>query len=123
MAAKGTVLVIEDDETIQELVESMLRLDGYSVICAGNGVEGLEEIKRFTPDLIILDIGMPVMDGETFIRTYHNLSIDHAPIIATSAYSVDPGTIAGLDGFLKKPFDLNGLRQVVDTALSRYASV
>jgi CheY-like chemotaxis protein len=123
MSAKASVLVIEDDETIQELVESMLRLDGFSVTCANNGVEGLQEIKRFKPDLIILDIGMPVMDGETFIRTYHKMSVEHAPIVATSAYSVDPRTIEGLDGFLKKPFDLHGLRNVVNSALNKYASV
>jgi len=121
MPRKRTVLVIEDDVAIQALVDSMLRYEGYDVVCANNGLEGLQLLDRVDPDVILLDIGMPVMNGEEFIEEFYHRPAPHIPIVATSAYTVNPKTIAGLAGFIKKPFDLYSLRQTLDDVMTLYS--
>lgn len=121
MRANASVLVVEDDEAIQALVESILRMDGYTVAIANDGVEALQEVERLHPEMIILDIGLPNMNGEAFIAAYHQTPAPHAPIIGMSAYQVDPHLLASLSGFIKKPFDLAQLRNVVEDVRLAYA--
>jgi CheY-like chemotaxis protein len=121
MNANGTVLVVEDDEAIQELIESILRLDGYNVVCASDGLEALREVERIRPEIILLDMGLPNMDGEAFIETYHQTPSPHAPIIGVSAYQIDPDLVSKLSGFIKKPFDIPQLRAVIQDVRQGYA--
>ena len=65
------ILVVEDDDAIRELVSDVLRDDGYDVREATNGVEALGRIREERPDLIVLDLMMPVMDGWTFVEECH----------------------------------------------------
>jgi CheY-like chemotaxis protein len=118
----ASVLIIEDDETIQALLERMLRIDGYEVRCANNGIDGLQEVEAIRPDLIILDMGLPLMDGETFLLNYHQTPPPYTPVIGISGYPVESLATAGLAAFLTKPFDFGQLRRTLDAVLTDYAS-
>jgi len=79
------VLVVEDDAALRELVSFALLEEGYQVISAANGADALERVRRYHPEVILLDVQMPVMDGPTFAERYHALPGPHAPIIVFTA--------------------------------------
>ena len=108
--------MVDDDASIRDLLAEELRYRGYSVIVARNGSEALDRLDMMTPDVIVLDLMLPVMDGWTFVEHYR----DHAgrrsvPIIAVSAEGdLPPGYEAlGVTAFLRKPFDLNELANYI----------
>lgn len=68
MSKKKTILIIEDEQILQDVYKLVLETTGYIVHTADNGVEGLEKIKKVHPDLVLLDIFMPLMDGKEFLR-------------------------------------------------------
>ena len=117
------ILVVEDDEAIRGLVSDVLRDDGYQVAEAANGVEALEQLRRARPDLIVLDLMMPVMDGWAFVEECRvQAYCTDVPIIVTSASHDLPRTAERLRDFgvrtcLAKPFDVDGLLALVE----RYA--
>ena len=114
-ACKHDVL-IEDDASIRNLFAEELRYRGYSVIVARNGSEALDRLDMMTPDVIVLDLMMPVMDGWTFVEHYRNQAGRRpVPIIAVSAEGdLPPGYEAlGVTAFLRKPFDLNELANCI----------
>src|SRR5260370_14286842 len=114
------ILVAEDDDAIRELVSDVLRDDGYEVREATNGAEALGRIKDERPDLIVLDLMMPVMDGWTFVeKCYGQAFCNDVPIIVTSASHDLPRTAERLRSFgvrtcLAKPFDVDGLLALVE---------
>ncbi len=119
--AGARILVVDDDESILDFIGEVLTDEGYVTVTASNGAEALALILAQPPDLIILDIWMPIMDGPSFIRAYHQTPQPHAPIIAMSA-ARDGAAIAadsGADGFLAKPFGLDALLQTVGAHVSR----
>lgn len=80
------VLIVEDDRVNAELVKRTLLTKEYEVILAGNGQEALEAIKKKVPDLILLDVQMPVMDGYTFImKKNSDPAITSIPVIVLTA--------------------------------------
>jgi CheY-like chemotaxis protein len=117
------ILVVEDDDAIRELVSEVLRDDGYDVREAANGVEALAQVREERPDLIVLDLMMPVMDGWSFVKECHRESVcTDVPIVVTSASHDLPRTTELLQSFgvrtcLAKPFDVDGLLALVE----RYA--
>jgi two-component system, chemotaxis family, chemotaxis protein CheY len=117
------ILVVEDDDSIRWLVSEVLRDDGYEVSEASNGLEALQSVGQRRPDLIVLDLMMPVMDGWTFVEECRRVrACDEVPIVVTSA-SHDLPRIAeelsslGVRTCLAKPFDVAGLLALV----GRYA--
>jgi CheY-like chemotaxis protein len=117
------ILVVEDDDAIRGLVSDVLRDDGYQVYEASNGAEGLEQVTRRTPDLIVLDLMMPIMDGWTFVEECRRKpGCEAIPIVVTSASHDLSRTAERLRSFgvrtcLAKPFDVDGLLALVE----RYA--
>ncbi|MBV9322584.1 MAG: response regulator [Chloroflexi bacterium] len=118
--AQPRILVVDDDTSIRSFVEMALDSVGYVVSTAGNGAQALEVTDQVHPDLILLDMRMPVMDGWTFARTYRQQAGPHAPIVVITA-ATDAGERAAeiqADGYLGKPFDLDELLGLV----SRYTA-
>ena len=106
------VLVIDDDPTILELIRHALgRIDRYEVVTAVNGADGLQSYFDAHPDCVIVDIGMPVMDGFELLQHCMRLPESHRPqrVIAISG-EYEAGALRGQAvSFLPKPFDLNAL--------------
>ncbi|MBI3522063.1 MAG: response regulator [Chloroflexi bacterium] len=110
------VLVVDDDDGIRDFVTSALSEEGYAVDEAADGAEALAHASSWDPDLILLDMRMPVMDGWEFARTYRDKPGKHAPIVIVTA-ALDVAKDAreiGADGFLAKPFQLDDLLRLVD---------
>jgi CheY-like chemotaxis protein len=114
----GHILVIDDDADARTLLQGMLEHLGYTVATAGNGVEGLEEIAKQTPDLIVLDLMMPRMSGfEMMGKLRGSQSINPIPIVIMSSLAT-PSTqmdkLPGVVGALQKgSFKMNDLKALI----------
>jgi EAL domain-containing protein (putative c-di-GMP-specific phosphodiesterase class I) len=100
------VLIIDDDPAYVQMLRFWFEGDGYKVATAAHGTAALEYLKRHTPSVILLDMWMPVMDGETFTKAYHELPGPHAPIVVVTALD-DPAPWAaqvGAKAHFRKPF-------------------
>jgi two-component system, OmpR family, response regulator MprA len=105
------VLVVEDDEDIAQALQRSLRMEGYEVRTAGDGEAALEQGRSFAPDLVILDLGLPRLDGIEVARTLRET--DDVPILVLTARDAVSDRVAGLDAgaddYLPKPFALEEL--------------
>jgi DNA-binding response OmpR family regulator len=101
------VLVVEDDEAIAQVLQRSLRLEGYDVKIAGDGVTALADAHAFLPDLIILDLGLPRLDGIEVARRVRQS--DDVPILVLTARDAVEARVEGLDAgaddYLVKPFE------------------
>ena len=107
--AKKSILVVDDTEFNRDLVVQLLD-DDYQIIIAENGLEAREKTEAQRPDLILMDLGMPVMDGwEATRRLKANDDLRHIPIIAVTSHAMVGDEIearkAGCDDYLPKPID------------------
>ena len=107
--ARKTILVVDDTEFNRDLVVQLLE-DDYEVIIAENGAEAVEKTQEQRPDLILMALGMPVMDGwEATRRLKANDDLRHIPIIAVTSHAMVGDEIearkAGCDDYLPKPID------------------
>jgi CheY-like chemotaxis protein len=109
------VLVIDDDPGIRQVVSFVLSDEGYDVDEASDGARALETIERRHPDLILLDMKMPVMDGWEFARRYRARYGSRAAIVVVTAATDAAlrGADVDADDFLAKPFDLDALIECV----------
>lgn len=108
-----TILVVDDEAPIRELVSWVLRDLGYQVFEAINGREAIALVAEHPPDLVISDVMMPVMGGQELCRWVKQELAPAPPVILTS--SVDAHLIrgTGADAFVRKPFDLEELEEAV----------
>lgn len=106
MSTMSTILVVEDEESVRELVRMYLENEGFRVETASDGEEALNKVKASTPDLIILDIMLPKFDGWTVCREVKKTS--NVPIIMLSARTEEFDRVLGLelgaDDYIPKPF-------------------
>jgi CheY-like chemotaxis protein len=114
----ATVLVVDDDPVIQKLLQVNFEMEGYAVITAGDGVEGLERAQADRPDIVVCDIMMPRMDGlEVARRLKADPNTASIPILLLSAKAqqadVAAGEATGADDYVTKPFDPLDLLQRV----------
>ena len=118
-----TVLVVEDDKNQRLLYEQELKLEGYEVVTAADGKDALEKIQEQLPDLIIMDINMPKMDGiETMGKILgKNREI---PVIINTAYSnyKDNFMSWAADAYIVKSSDLSELKNTVKEVLAKKAN-
>jgi two-component system response regulator MprA len=109
--ASGRILVVEDDEAIADVVRRALRQEGHEVRSAADGVEALSQSEEFVPDLVILDLGLPRLDGVEVSRRLRAES--DVPILILTARSEVEDRVEGLDSgaddYLVKPFELSEL--------------
>lgn len=122
--AGPTVLVVDDDPVIQKLLQVNFEMEGYEVVLAGDGVEALEKARELAPDLIVLDVMMPRMDGlEAAARLKQDPATAGIPIIMLSAKAQDAdvkaGRATGADEYMTKPFDPLDLLERVAGLLGR----
>jgi two-component system cell cycle response regulator DivK len=120
---KTKILVIEDNEQNLYLVTFILEKHGYEVIQARNGEEGIEIAKKKSPDLILLDIQLPVMDGYTVARELKmNMIKKDVPIIAITSYAMtgdrEKALEAGCTGYITKPINPDTFISSIEQYLS-----
>lgn len=119
-----TVLVVDDEQMVQQLIKFKLRSLGYDVVLASNGEEALVRVHERLPDIILLDVLMPVMDGfETLTRLKQNPETANIPVIVLTGQSVEGVVVQGLelgaDDYITKPFSPIELAARVKTILAR----
>jgi CheY-like chemotaxis protein len=120
----ATILVIEDDSDNQNLVRILLEQGGYSVLGASDGRNGWELAQKRNPDLILLDLTIPAIDGwQLAAELKANQLTRHIPVVALSAHTL-PGDRqrardAGCDGFIPKPLDVPNFLQTVQGFLKK----
>ena len=118
---KDKILVIEDEKSINYLIGTVLTANGYDVIKAYTGTEACQMLDAYCPDLIILDLGLPDMDGVDIIRRIRGWSV--VPIIVVSARTRERDKIEaldlGADDYLTKPFLMQELLLRVQHLLRR----
>ncbi len=102
------VLVVEDDDAIAQVLQRSLRMEGYDVRVAEDGVAALDQAHAFLPDLVILDLGLPRLDGIEVAKTLRR-SEDEVPILVLTARDALESRVEGLDSgaddYLVKPFE------------------
>jgi len=124
---KGTILYVEDNPDNRMLVRRILLSEDYSLLEATNATEALETLKTAKPDLILMDINMPDMDGYTLTAKIKTMpGFEKMPILALTANVMrgDKEKVleAGCDGYIQKPIDFDELLREVERFTSRSAN-
>ncbi|MGO2311197.1 MAG: response regulator transcription factor [Brachybacterium tyrofermentans] len=119
--AVGTAVVIEDDDDIRQLLEVVLGQEGYAVTVAATGSEGLDVLRADPPDLTLVDVGLPDMEGYEVVRTARPLVSGHIVMLSARSQASDAqlGLEAGADEYLTKPFRPRQLRETLREIVSR----
>ena len=120
-----TVLVVEDDRNIADLLKMYLEKEGYAVAWAADGGQGLEKFRAIKPDLVLLDVMMPVMDGWSVCRAIRAES--KTPVIMLTAKGQTDDKVTGLknaaDDYITKPFEMKELLARIEAVLRRTSGV
>jgi len=116
-----SVLIVEDDKHIQELLQMYLEKEGYAVTCADDGGQGLTKFRAIHPDLVLLDVMMPVMDGWAVCKNIRAES--QTPVIMLTAKGETDDKVAGLksgaDDYITKPFEMREVLARIEAVLRR----
>ncbi len=124
MATMASVVIIEDEQRIRELVARVLADRGHDVESTATAMEGLQAVVRVSPQLVILDMGLPDLDGAELLKMIR--AVSDVPIIVATARSEDRDVIrtldAGADDYLVKPFSVDQLEARVRAVLRRSGS-
>lgn len=123
MSKNRRVLIVDDSATVRKLISSKLEKSGHEVVSAVDGIEALEKVKEFVPDLILLDINMPRMDGYQVCKLFrmHEATKD-VPIVMISGndgfFDKVRGRMAGTTGYITKPFGPETLMKTLETYIT-----
>ena len=116
-----TILIIEDEEAIQSVVKAFLEDEGYNVVLASDGLEGMEKFHEHHPDLILLDLMLPKMNGFSVCEAIRKES--QVPIIMLTALDDDDSQMKGFDAladdYITKPFTLALVKMHIEAVLKR----
>ncbi len=115
---KVKILVVDDEPNIVQTLQDRLEINGYEVLTAGNGKEGLKKALRKKPDVILLDVIMPIMDGHEMLEELRKQSGGNFSSVIMLTVRNQPQDIAranacGVDDYLDKPFDLSELLEKI----------
>ncbi len=112
---EGCVLVVDDDEGIREVVQSLLEDEGCAVRTATDGRAALAALEEFLPDVILLDMRMPVMDGWQFAAAYRERPEPKAPVVVMTAAQNASAWAKEIqaDAFVPKPFEVDALFRIL----------
>ena len=120
-----SVLIVEDDRNIAELLQLYLEKEGYAVITAEDGGKGLEKFRTIKPDLVLLDVMMPVMDGWAVCKAIRAES--QVPIIMLTAKGETDDKVSGLksgaDDYITKPFEMKEVLARIEAVLRRVSGM
>ena len=116
-----SVLIVEDDKNIAELLQMYLEKEGYAVTTAADGGQGLTKFRAIKPDIVLLDVMMPVMDGWSVCKTIRAES--QTPVIMLTAKSETDDKVTGLksgaDDYITKPFEMKEVLARIEAVLRR----
>ena len=116
-----SVLIVEDDANIRELLQMYLEKDGYAVTLASDGGQGLDKFRAIRPDLVLLDVMMPVMDGWAVCKAIR--AEGSTPVIMLTAKGETDDKVTGLkagaDDYVTKPFEMKELLARIEAVLRR----
>ena len=120
----GTVLLVEDEETLRGVLRDLLQREGFHVVEAGDGVEALEAVDRCAPNLLVLDLTLPRLDGYGVLaRLRARPATVHLPVLVLTAHGDEQSEVrvfeSGADDFLTKPFRPRALGARLRSLLKR----
>ena len=111
------ILLIEDQPEMVKLIKTRLKANGYDVVTAGDGVEGVEKVKTQKPDLVITDLALPKMTGNVVVRVIKKTEeLKHIPVIMLSAFvrgNEKDSLEVPADDYMAKPFDAAMLLEMI----------
>jgi len=113
---RGKILVVDDEEDLRRLLTESLRLEGFQLAAASNGREALALVEQQPPDLIILDLVMPEMNGIETLKRMRERGVTAKVVVLTAygtAQQVREAVALGVKEFIGKPFDLDRLIRIV----------
>ncbi len=122
-AFKGKVLIVDDAPDTLEIIGKLLRFEGYQVLTAATGEEGIQCVEREKPDVVLMDINLPGMDGNQALKEIKRINPIQSVIMLTAYATVDNAIEAlklGATDFIKKPFENEHLIHIVNQALEKY---
>lgn len=115
------VLIVEDNEDTRGFMKFLVESYGYQVVEAADGIEALERFKRQDPDIILMDVSLPFVDGLTAAKAIREIDLSkRVPIIILTALGkscYEQAIAAGCDDFLSKPLDLDALQPLMEKYL------
>ena len=123
---KGKVLVVDDAPDTLEIIQKLLRYEGYDVLVASTGEEGMKRVEEEKPDVVLMDINLPGIDGSEALRQIRILNPHQCVIMLTAFATVENAIYALKEGafdFLKKPFENDHLIHTVNQCLEQYKTL
>lgn len=124
MNGRPYILLVDDDPAIREATGDLLEAEGYEVGLAANGLLGLQQVRERRPDVILLDLMMPVMDGWAFCAALKSERLEPIPIVLLSAVRnlAENARQLALPNFIGKPYDVEQLIGLLDRVLTTSAA-
>ena len=122
----GRILLVEDNPLNLKLVRDVLQVAGYDVVEARSGEEGLRVAAEKPPDLVLMDLQLPGIDGTETMHQLRSGGLDRGvPIVAVTAFAMaadrERAALAGFDGYVEKPISVRSLARQVESLLVRRA--
>lgn len=118
MSKQAQILIVDDDEEIRNFLGALLQDEGYGVESAEDGLVALKRLEETMPDLILLDIMMPRMDGYRFAEALHQRGLSIPFIVLSANPREQQAKAMGACSFIAKPFDLLDLLEKIDSCAS-----
>ncbi|HPD45877.1 MAG TPA: response regulator [Anaerohalosphaeraceae bacterium] len=127
-ASKTKILVVDDEPNIVQTLQDRLEMNEYEVVTAGNGREGLQKFEQERPDVILLDVIMPIMDGHEMLEMLRKQpgGQDVSVIMLTArsqTQDIARANACGIDDYIVKPFDLSELLEKIESVVEHRKTV